>query len=78
MQSLFNGCHQQELCRVQLLIHERVHFIHQYELSISCTFSSMNLNKENIKERAIIFIAWAIALSLVLLVFEKFKLLLPK
>jgi hypothetical protein len=38
----------------------------------------MNLNKENIKGGAIVLIAWAIALSLVLLVVEKFKLLLLK
>jgi hypothetical protein len=44
----------------------------------SCLFQPMNLNKENIKDSAIVLIAWAIALSLVLLVVEKFKLLLPK
>jgi hypothetical protein len=38
----------------------------------------MNLNKENIKGGAIILIAWAFALSLVLLAVEKFKLLLQK
>ena len=33
----------------------------------------MNLDKENIKGGAIIFVAWGVALSLVLLVFEKFN-----
>jgi hypothetical protein len=41
-------------------------------------FILVNLNKEKIMGGAIVLIAWVIALSLIFLSVQKFKLLLPK
>ena len=73
---------QQDFHRYRQFPREAGIFIdHNISLSkkLSCIhFCLMNLNKENIKDSVLVIIAWAIALSLVFLLVEKFKLLLSK